>query len=65
MAKVTLTFEDTPNGTLIKSDPGLEQLVALAQSDDATNAHSYAMAAWVTICKASKQAGKRSSAKMH
>lgn len=62
MAKITFTLEDTPNGTLIKSDPSLEQLVALADHDDATNAHGYAMTAWAAICRASKPA---TAAKTH
>lgn len=66
MAKVTLTFEDTPNGTLIKSDPGLEQLVVLAQSNgQATDAHSYAITAWLAICKATKPAIQGSIVKIH
>jgi len=66
MAKVTFTFEDTPNGTLIKSDPGLEQLVALVQSDDkSTSAHNYAITEWSAICKASKPASKGSAVKIH
>lgn len=66
MAKVTFTFEDTPNGTLIKSDPGLEQLVALAQSGDkVTNAHDYALTAWLAICTVSKPASKGSAIKIH
>ncbi|MGZ8236365.1 MAG: hypothetical protein ACXWTY_00645 [Methylobacter sp.] len=63
MAKVTFTLEDTPNGTLIKSDPGLEQLVVLAQSDgQATNAHGYALVVWQAICEA---ASKGSAVKIH
>jgi hypothetical protein len=66
MAKVTFTLEDTPNGTLIKSDPGLEQLVVLAQSDDqATSAHGYALTAWQAICAASKPASKGKAVKIH
>lgn len=66
MAKVTFTLEDTPNGTRITSDPGMEQLVVLAQSDgQATNAHGYALTAWLAICKASKPAIKGATAKTH
>lgn len=66
MAKVTFTFEDTPNGVLIRSDPGLEQLVTLAQSDDlATSAHGYAMTVWTAICAASKPPSKGPTVKTH
>lgn len=66
MAKVTFTFEDTPRGVLIKSDPGLEQLVTLAQSDDmATSAHGYAMIAWLAIGVENNAAKQRPSGKPH
>ncbi|MCF7964182.1 MAG: hypothetical protein K9L79_01445 [Methylobacter tundripaludum] len=65
MAKVTFTFEDTPNGVLIRSDPGLEQLLALANNDDATSAHGYAMTAWLAIGRENKAAKQRPSGKTH
>lgn len=66
IAKVTFIFEDTPNGVLIKSDPSLEQLVVLKQSNNqATNAHNYALTAWLAFCKASNPTKPGAGIKVH
>ncbi len=66
MAKITFTFEDTPNGTLIKSDPGLDELVALgASGDKVTSAQGYAMTTWLAVFAERKLTKKSATAKLH
>lgn len=57
MAKVTITIEDKPNGTVAtRCDPSFEMMMKIfTRSNDATAAHTYALCAINAINALSKK----------
>lgn len=55
VAKITMTFEDMPDGSVdIVSDPDIDEMcrMELEDSPKITSAHGYAIAAWLGVEKA-------------
>lgn len=60
MAKVTITFEDIENSTVITSEPGLSELLAKANNpQNMTEAEANALEAWHAILQQAKTAARQ------
>lgn len=62
--KITITFEDQPDGVKVISDPSFAQLMLHMHDEAPTPAMDYAMSALNKVREMSKEAGKKLKPKL-